>query len=123
MPSAGLIFRRDASDTLLRFDHTNGVQVRDLNLNADVNLKPNILLLGGNEGINLISTESVQINTRTPPVQMTNLFLITKKLLDAEELQLNRNITYTNLDPGPYFLRVQGPNNDGIWNEDGLNIL
>ncbi len=124
VPSAGLIFRRDASDTLLRFDHTNGVQVRDLNLNADVNLKPNILLLGGNEGINLISTESVQINTRTPPVQMANLFLNNKKkkLLDAEELQLNRNFTYTNLDPGSYLLPAQGPNNDGVWNEDGLNI-
>ncbi|MGI9543999.1 MAG: two-component regulator propeller domain-containing protein, partial [Cyclobacteriaceae bacterium] len=35
----------------------------------------------------------------------------------------NRNfITFTNLDPGAYNLRVKGSNNDGVWNEEGAAI-
>jgi signal transduction histidine kinase/ligand-binding sensor domain-containing protein/DNA-binding response OmpR family regulator len=31
----------------------------------------------------------------------------------------NRSVTYTNLDPGTYVLRVKASNNDGTWNEEG----
>ena len=31
-------------------------------------------------------------------------------------------VTYTNLDPGDYVLRVQGSNNDGAWNEAGASL-
>ena len=31
-------------------------------------------------------------------------------------------VTFTNLDPGRYTLRVQGSNNDGVWNERGLAV-
>jgi PAS domain S-box-containing protein len=34
----------------------------------------------------------------------------------------NRTITYTNLDPGSYTLRVQGSNSDGIWSKNTLSI-
>jgi len=34
----------------------------------------------------------------------------------------NRTITYTNLDPGKYNLRVKGTNNHGIWNEAGTSL-
>jgi signal transduction histidine kinase/ligand-binding sensor domain-containing protein/DNA-binding response OmpR family regulator len=33
-----------------------------------------------------------------------------------------RTITYTNLDPGEYTLKVKGSNNDGIWNESGTSL-
>jgi hypothetical protein len=33
-----------------------------------------------------------------------------------------RYITYTNLPPGHYLLRVRAANNDGLWNEEGLSI-
>jgi signal transduction histidine kinase/ligand-binding sensor domain-containing protein len=32
------------------------------------------------------------------------------------------DITYTNLNPGKYLLRVKGSNNDGIWNEEGASL-
>ena len=32
-------------------------------------------------------------------------------------------VSYTNLDPGTYVLRVKGSNNDGVWNEKGPSIL
>ena len=31
-------------------------------------------------------------------------------------------VTFTNLNPGRYTLRVQGSNNDGVWNESGLAV-
>ncbi len=34
----------------------------------------------------------------------------------------NREATYTNLDSGKYVFRVQGSNNDGIWNERGASL-
>ncbi len=39
--------------------------------------------------------------------------------VDAGNLRL---VTYTNLDPGRYALKVQASNNDGLWNEAGLTI-
>lgn len=33
-----------------------------------------------------------------------------------------REVTYTNLNPGEYILRIKGSNNDGGWNEAGRNI-
>ncbi len=38
------------------------------------------------------------------------------------EAGTRNNVTYTNLDPGEYTLRVQGSNNDGVWNEAGSAI-
>ncbi|GAA5022175.1 hybrid sensor histidine kinase/response regulator [Marivirga lumbricoides] len=33
-----------------------------------------------------------------------------------------RKVTYTNLDPGNYKLRVQAANNDGVWNKEGAEL-
>jgi diguanylate cyclase (GGDEF)-like protein len=33
-----------------------------------------------------------------------------------------RRVTYTNLEPGSYRFRVRASNNDGVWNEAGLNL-
>jgi ligand-binding sensor domain-containing protein/two-component sensor histidine kinase len=33
-----------------------------------------------------------------------------------------RFVTYTNLDPGEYLFKVNGSNNDGIWNHNGASI-
>jgi signal transduction histidine kinase/ligand-binding sensor domain-containing protein/DNA-binding response OmpR family regulator len=34
----------------------------------------------------------------------------------------SRKITYTNLDPGDYVLKVMAANGDGIWNEEGISL-
>ncbi len=41
---------------------------------------------------------------------------------DWVELGTKREVTFTNLDPGEYFLRVKGSNNDGVWNEVGAGM-
>ncbi|WP_146901241.1 two-component regulator propeller domain-containing protein [Adhaeribacter aerolatus] len=33
-----------------------------------------------------------------------------------------RKVTFTNLDPGNYVLRVKAANNDGIWNQEGIQL-
>lgn len=35
------------------------------------------------------------------------------------DLGRRRRVTFTDLDPGRYMLRVQGANHDGVWKEDG----
>lgn len=45
--------------------------------------------------------------------------------LDQEWIQTDakrRFATYTNLDPGEYVFRVQGANNDDLWNSEGTSI-
>ncbi|KAA0230069.1 response regulator [candidate division KSB1 bacterium] len=37
-------------------------------------------------------------------------------------LGTKRDVTFTNLDPGEYTLRVKGSNNDGVWNEEGASL-
>ncbi len=38
------------------------------------------------------------------------------------DLDTFRRVTLTDLDPGRYRLRVRGSNNDGVWNEEGLEL-
>ncbi len=38
------------------------------------------------------------------------------------DLGHHRRVSFTNLDPGSYRLRVQGANNDGVWSEEGASI-
>jgi signal transduction histidine kinase/DNA-binding response OmpR family regulator/sugar lactone lactonase YvrE len=38
------------------------------------------------------------------------------------QLGTKREVTFTNLDPGEYTLRVKGSNNDGVWNEEGSSL-
>ncbi len=38
------------------------------------------------------------------------------------DLGSRRRVSFTNLDPGRYVLRVLGSNNDGVWNETGAAI-
>jgi signal transduction histidine kinase/ligand-binding sensor domain-containing protein/CheY-like chemotaxis protein/AraC-like DNA-binding protein len=41
---------------------------------------------------------------------------------DWIQLGSRREVTFTNLDPGTYTLRVRGSNNDGRWNEKGTTL-
>lgn len=38
------------------------------------------------------------------------------------DLGTRNSVSFTNLDPGSYLLRVRGSNNDGVWNEEGLTL-
>jgi signal transduction histidine kinase/ligand-binding sensor domain-containing protein/DNA-binding response OmpR family regulator len=38
------------------------------------------------------------------------------------EIGTRREITFTNLSPGNYTLRVKGSNNDSVWNEEGRSL-
>ncbi len=38
------------------------------------------------------------------------------------EVENGYGITYTNIEPGTYTLRVKGANNDGVWNEEGASV-
>lgn len=45
---------------------------------------------------------------------------------DVEWIEVDANIriaTYTNLDPGEYTFRVKASNYDGVWNEEGAQII
>jgi ligand-binding sensor domain-containing protein/serine phosphatase RsbU (regulator of sigma subunit) len=39
------------------------------------------------------------------------------------QLGYNRTVTFTNLSPDDYVLRVIGSNNDGVWNEEGASLF
>ncbi len=39
------------------------------------------------------------------------------------QLGTNNKITFTNLSPGDYVLRVIGSNNDGVWNDEGTSLV
>ncbi len=41
---------------------------------------------------------------------------------DWIDLGHRRQMTFTNLDPGRYTLRVEGANHDGVWNRDGMSL-
>lgn len=41
---------------------------------------------------------------------------------DWIDLGNTSQVTFTNLDPGRYVLRIRGSNNDGVWNEEGVAL-
>ncbi len=41
---------------------------------------------------------------------------------DWLELEENRPVVYTNLDPGSYTFRAKAANSEGVWNETGLQV-
>ncbi len=53
-----------------------------------------------------------------------NRFAYTLEGLDEDWIDLGsyRRVTFTNLDPGDYLLRVRASNNDGVWNDEGLRL-
>ncbi len=53
-----------------------------------------------------------------------NRYAYTLEGLDEDWIDLGnyRRVTFTNLDPGSYTLKVRGSNNDGLWNEQGFTL-
>lgn len=69
----------------------------------------------------VIGFEFAALNFRSPE---RNLYRYMLEGFDADWVDArHRNaVTYTNLDPGDYRFRVQGANNDGVWNEEGTSL-
>lgn len=41
---------------------------------------------------------------------------------DWNSVSDKRSVSYTNLNPGEYILRIKGSNNDGVWNDTGIAL-
>jgi signal transduction histidine kinase len=69
----------------------------------------------------VLSFEFAALNFRNPG---RNEYAYMLEGFDADWVQAGtqRTVTYTNLDPGSYTLRVIGSNNSGVWNEEGAAI-
>ena len=81
----------------------------------------------GKEGIILSYRESVisfEFAALSYIVPENNRYRYYMDGFDKEwnEVGNKREATYTNLDPDSYTFMVQGSNNDGIWNEEGVKI-
>jgi ligand-binding sensor domain-containing protein/serine phosphatase RsbU (regulator of sigma subunit) len=70
---------------------------------------------------NVISFEFSALDFTLPE---KNLYSYKLEGFDKEWIKpgMNRFVTYTNLDPGVYTFKVRASNNDGVWNENGLEI-
>ena len=69
----------------------------------------------------VVSFEFAALDYRSPGA---NQYEYKLEGLDEGWIELgNRNqITFTNLAPGSYNLKVKGSNSDGVWNEAGINL-
>ncbi len=47
---------------------------------------------------------------------------LTEDWRDWIDLGTHRRVSFTDLDPGSYVLRVKGANHDGIWNDEGVSL-
>ena len=70
---------------------------------------------------NIFTLEFAALNFRLP---QKNQYAYKLEGFSDQWIQLGNkhDITFTNLDPGEYTLRVKGSNNDGIWNEEGATL-
>lgn len=70
---------------------------------------------------NFLSFEFVTLSFTAPA---RNRYAYTLEGLDAGWIDAGtrRYVSYTNLDPGNYTLRVRGSNSDGVWNETGTAL-
>jgi ligand-binding sensor domain-containing protein/signal transduction histidine kinase len=70
---------------------------------------------------NVFSFEFSALNY-TNPSKNEYAYMLEGFQLEWIQLRNKRDVTFTNLDPGEYTLRVKGSNNSGIWNEAGASI-
>ena len=71
---------------------------------------------------NILSFEFAALDYHSPE---KNKYTYTLEGFDEHWNQTDaskREITYTNLNPGEYTLKIKGSNNDGVWNEAGLSL-
>ncbi len=69
----------------------------------------------------VISFEFAALDDRDPTANRYS-YLLEGFDQDWVDLGTKRDVTFTNLDPGSYTLRVRGSNNDGVWDESGSSI-
>ena len=69
----------------------------------------------------ILTFEFAALNFRNP---LKNQYAYKLEGFNEDWIQLGtkHDVTFTNLDPGEYTLRVKGSNNDGIWNEEGTSL-
>ena len=77
------------------------------------------LKLGHNE--NRLAFEFAALDY-TNPDRNQYRFMLEGEDENWSPVDTKRDITYASLDPGDYVFRVQGSNNNGIWNEDGVAL-
>jgi len=70
---------------------------------------------------NNISFEFVSLHYNQPEKNRYSYILVNYDTAWREAVQ-QRTATYTNLEPGEYFFRVRGSNNDGVWNRRGATV-
>ncbi len=70
---------------------------------------------------NLLSFEFAALNYQQPSKNQYRYQLVG---VDEDWIEggANNAITYSHLSPGNYMLKVKGANNDGIWNEQGIEL-
>ncbi len=71
---------------------------------------------------NIISFEMAALDFHNPEKNQYAYFLEGFDKHWTQTSAASREITYTNLDPGEYTLRIKGSNNDGVWNEAGTSL-
>lgn len=70
---------------------------------------------------NDISFEFVALHFNRPQ-NNKYAFILVNYDEDWREVGTKRSATYTSLDPGEYYFRVRGCNNDGVWNKKGKTV-
>jgi signal transduction histidine kinase len=95
-------------------DDANGVAIVEKGISARQEIK-----LSYKD--NIISFEFAALNFHNPE---KNQYAYNLEGYREQWIQLGtkREVTFTNLDPGEYVLRVKGSNNDGVWNEEGASF-
>ncbi len=70
---------------------------------------------------NLISFEFASLDYYAPE---KNNYAFMLEGFDKDWIQLGakREITFTNLDPGEYTLKIKGTNSDGVWNDNAASL-
>jgi len=75
-----------------------------------------------NSGFTMFHPDSIKGNLFIPSVKNQYAYKLEGFSDNWIHLGTKRDVTFTNLDPGEYMLRVKGSNNDGVWNEEGASL-
>ncbi|MFD1255947.1 two-component regulator propeller domain-containing protein [Mucilaginibacter terrae] len=162
---------------IVNYNSANGLPSNQFLPNSSLKTKNGELVFGGMNGITGLFPNQLLKNTHQPEILLTNLYINTKKIHFAKNLELtepinetkeielpydknnvklefsalnfvnpsqnmyayamygpdnnnNKNqignskeVSFTNLSPGKYILRIWAANNDGIWNTKARSLL
>ena len=93
----GLACLKTNNHNIKTYTVSDGLQGNQFNIHSHYRTRQNELLFGGTNGFNLFNPDSIKVNTKIPPVVLTNFQIFNNPVLIGKDKPLKKHISIADL--------------------------